>query len=102
MIPFKYRRGYNSFNNSLVFRNETLYLDEVLKALDDIFKKLQTIQLVASGMITAFKKLFLDAWGIKMVRTFRIAILTLLHYPQGALLDMLFQNNAYIQQRIKN
>jgi len=53
-------------------------------------------QLVASGMITAFKKLFLDAWGIKMERTFRIAILTLLHYPQGALLDMLFQNNAYI------
>jgi len=34
--PLKTHRGYNSFNNSLVFRNETLYLDEVLTALDNI------------------------------------------------------------------
>lgn len=31
-------RGYNSFNNSVVFRSETLYLDEILSALDTIFK----------------------------------------------------------------
>jgi hypothetical protein len=29
-------RGYNSFNNSLVFRNEILYLDEIFEALDNI------------------------------------------------------------------
>ncbi|WP_104384143.1 hypothetical protein [Sphingobacterium sp. HMA12] len=29
-------RGYNSINNSVVFRGETLYLDEVLAALDSI------------------------------------------------------------------
>jgi hypothetical protein len=34
--PLNTHRGYNSFNNSLVFRNETLYLDEVLMALDNI------------------------------------------------------------------
>jgi len=34
--PLNTHRGYNSFNNSLVFRNEILYLDEVLKALDNI------------------------------------------------------------------
>jgi hypothetical protein len=34
--PLNTHRGYNSFNNSLVFRNETLYLDEVLTALDNI------------------------------------------------------------------
>lgn len=34
--PLNTHRGYNSFNNSLVFRNETLYLDEVLNALDNI------------------------------------------------------------------
>lgn len=34
--PLNSHRGYNSFNNSLVFRNETLYLNEVLTALDNI------------------------------------------------------------------
>jgi type IV secretory pathway TraG/TraD family ATPase VirD4 len=45
-------------------------------------------QLVASEMITTFRKLFLDAWGSKMERILRLAILTLLHYPQGSLLDI--------------
>lgn len=31
-------RGYNSFNNSVVFCSETLYLDEILSALDTLFK----------------------------------------------------------------
>lgn len=31
-------RGYNSYNNSVVFRSETLYLDEILSALDTLFK----------------------------------------------------------------
>ena len=30
-------RGYNSFNNTLIFRGESLDLNEVLKALDEIF-----------------------------------------------------------------
>jgi hypothetical protein len=34
--PLNTHRGYNSFNNTLVFRNETLDLNEVLTALDDI------------------------------------------------------------------
>ncbi|WDF78946.1 hypothetical protein PQ469_02870 [Mucilaginibacter sp. KACC 22773] len=34
--PLNTHRGYNSFNNSLVFRNETLYLDEIFEALDDL------------------------------------------------------------------
>lgn len=34
--PLNSHRGYNSFNNSLVFRNQTLYLDEVLSALGNI------------------------------------------------------------------
>jgi hypothetical protein len=34
--PLNTHRGYNSFNNSLVFRNEILYLDEIFEALDDI------------------------------------------------------------------
>lgn len=29
-------RGYNSFNNTLIFRGETLHLDEILKALEKL------------------------------------------------------------------
>ena len=36
--PLNTHRGYNSFNNSVVFRSETLYLDEVLDALDTLLK----------------------------------------------------------------
>jgi len=35
-LPLNTHRGYNSFNNSLVFRNETLYLDDVLMALEKL------------------------------------------------------------------
>lgn len=34
-------RGYNSFNNSLVFRDETLYLDELLTAINDLASRCQ-------------------------------------------------------------
>ncbi|MDT3404244.1 hypothetical protein [Mucilaginibacter terrae] len=34
--PLNTHRGYNSFNNTLVFRDETLDLDEILTALDNI------------------------------------------------------------------
>jgi hypothetical protein len=45
-------------------------------------------QLVASEMITTFKRIFLDAWGSKLERILRMCILTLLDYPQGSLLDI--------------
>src|ERR1700743_561975 len=34
--PLNTHRGYNTFDNSLLFRNETLYLNEILEALDNI------------------------------------------------------------------
>jgi type IV secretory pathway TraG/TraD family ATPase VirD4 len=45
-------------------------------------------QLVASEMITTFSKLFAAAWGSKLERILRMAILTLLDYPHGTLLDV--------------
>jgi len=45
-------------------------------------------QLVASEMISVFKRLFLDAWGSKMEYILRFAILTLLEYPNSTLLDI--------------
>jgi hypothetical protein len=45
-------------------------------------------QLVASEIIAKFKKLFFDAWGSKMEHILRFAILTLLRFPGGTLLDI--------------
>ncbi|RAW01100.1 hypothetical protein [Pseudochryseolinea flava] len=39
-------RGYNSFDNTLIFRNESLDLGEVLKALEEILNKCQPYTLV--------------------------------------------------------
>jgi len=45
-------------------------------------------QLVASEIITTFKKLFLEAWGSKLEYVLRFATLTLLSYPGATLLDI--------------
>jgi type IV secretory pathway TraG/TraD family ATPase VirD4 len=45
-------------------------------------------QLVASEMITTFKKLFENSWGSKMEYILRFCILTLLEYPRASLLDV--------------
>jgi DNA helicase HerA-like ATPase len=45
-------------------------------------------QLVASEIVTTFKKLFLDAWGSKLEYVLRFAVLTLLSYPGATLLDI--------------
>jgi hypothetical protein len=38
-LPNNDHRGYNAFNNTLLFRGELLDLDEVLKALEEIYEK---------------------------------------------------------------
>jgi type IV secretory pathway TraG/TraD family ATPase VirD4 len=45
-------------------------------------------QLVASEMITTFKRLFSDAWGSKLEYVLRFAITTLLEYPGATLLEI--------------
>jgi type IV secretory pathway TraG/TraD family ATPase VirD4 len=45
-------------------------------------------QLVASEMITTFKKLFLESWGNKLEYILRFALITLLQYPEATLLDI--------------
>lgn len=44
--------------------------------------------LVASGLLSAFKKQFSDSWGPRMEYVWRFCLLTLLHYGRGSLLDM--------------
>jgi len=44
--------------------------------------------LVASGLVSVFKKLFAESWGPRMEYILRFAILTLLAYPDATLLDI--------------
>src|ERR1700761_2136227 len=74
-------------------KKDVMYFDATDRQALPAFNPLHCVpedqrQLVASEMVTTFKRLFLDAWGSKMERTLRVAILTLLDYPQGSLLDV--------------
>jgi hypothetical protein len=53
---------------------------------------------VASEITATFKKLFLDAWGSKLEYILRFAILTLLEYPNGSLLDI---NNLLVDKTFR-
>jgi len=44
--------------------------------------------LVASGLISAFKKIWRDFWGPRMKHILRYSILALLEYPESTLLDI--------------
>ena len=44
--------------------------------------------LIASGLISAFKKYWSDTWGVRMEHILRHSILALLEYPQSTLLDI--------------
>ncbi len=44
--------------------------------------------LVASGIMDVFKKLWSDAWGVKLEHILRYAILTLLDQPQATIADI--------------
>ena len=67
------------------------------------FKKVsyEKRSLVASGIMDVFKKLWADAWGVKLEHILRHAILTLLDQPKASiadipklLLDRSFRNSA--------
>jgi hypothetical protein len=63
--------------------------------------------LVASGLISTFKKIWAESWGPRMEYILRLALLTLLEYRHATLLDIqpLLTDISYrnhVLQRIKN
>lgn len=44
--------------------------------------------LVASGILSTFKKIWADSWGPRMEHILRYSLLTLLNYPNATLLDI--------------
>ncbi len=74
-------------------KQEVIYFNATERTALPAFNPLYNIpetqrQLVASEMITTFSKLFADAWGSKLERILRMAILSIMEYPQGSLLDI--------------
>ncbi len=60
--------------------------------------------LVASGLISVFKKIWPDSWGPRLEHILRHAILTLLEYPGSTLLDVprLLTNKEFRMNVLKN
>ena len=48
-LPLNIHRGYNAFNNTLIFRDETLDLNEVFVALEDIVNNCKPYSLLAKS-----------------------------------------------------
>jgi DNA helicase HerA-like ATPase len=74
-------------------KKDVVYFDATNKSTLPAFNPLHNVaedqrQLVASEIVTTFKRLFLDAWGSKLEYVLRFAILTLLSYPGATLLDI--------------
>lgn len=60
--------------------------------------------LVASGIMDVFKKLWSDAWGVKLEHILRHCILTLLDQPEATLADVpkILRDRSFRTQAIKN
>jgi hypothetical protein len=74
-------------------KDDLIYFDATNHAALPAFNPLSNVpehqrQLVASEMITTFKKLFLDTWGSRMEYILRHTLITLLDYPGATLLDI--------------
>ncbi|MBA4850478.1 type IV secretory system conjugative DNA transfer family protein [Emticicia sp. BO119] len=91
---------------------EVMYFNPIDTAHPIGFNPLKSISphlhtLVASGLITTFKKIWAESWGVRLEYILRFSILTLLEYPQATLLDIqpLLTNpafRAYVLGFVKN
>jgi type IV secretory pathway TraG/TraD family ATPase VirD4 len=98
-------------------QGNVIYLDipdQHLKLRYNPFKRVsdEKRSLVASGILEVFKKLWSDAWGVKLEHILRCCILTLLDQPNATLADIhsllldkdfrrnavMFVSNPYLQK----
>lgn len=59
--------------------------------------------LITSGMLATFKKIWADAWGVRLEYILRFSLLTLLEYPHATLLDInpLLTNGVFRAEVLK-
>ncbi len=89
-------------------QGDVIYLDipdQHLKFRYNPFKRVSAEKrsLVASGVLEVFKKLWSDAWGVKLEHILRCCILTLLDQPTATLADIssLLLDKAFRQNAVK-
>jgi len=60
--------------------------------------------LVVSGIISTFKKIWADFWGLRLEHILRFSVLTLLDYPESTLLDLpkLLTHKEFRQEVLKH
>jgi hypothetical protein len=57
--------------------------------------------IVTAGLISAFKKIWIDSWGPRLEHILRYCILSLLHFPSATLLDIQpLLSNVYFRQNV--
>lgn len=90
---------------------DVIYFNPKDKEFPIAFNPLKSIHpghhhLVASGLVSTFKKIWSDSWGPRMEYILRFVLLTLLEYREGSLLDIqplltdqLFRNRILSQVR---
>lgn len=82
--------------------NDVVYINPADVDYPVAFNVLEAINpthriLVASGLLSVFKKMWIDSWGPRLEYILRICILSLLEYPGSTLLGItrLFVDNEY-------
>ena len=64
---------------------------------------IQAYHLVASGLISTFKKIWADNWGPRLEYILRYSLLTLLEYPDSSLLDIQpLLTDPYFRNKVLN
>ena len=74
-------------------KNDLIYFDATNTERPVAFNPLYGIHpryhhLVASGLVSTFKKIWADSWGPRLEYILRFTLLTLLEYPHATLLDI--------------
>lgn len=88
--------------------NDVIYFNAADTNFSIGFNPLQSVpqsdyNLVTSGLISTFKKLWADSWGPRLEHILRFSILTLLHYPQATLLDIQsLLTHTYFRNKVLN
>jgi hypothetical protein len=59
--------------------------------------------LIASNLISTFKKIWVDSWGPRLEHILRFSILTLLYYPRATLLDIqMLLTDPFFRSKVLN
>lgn len=86
--------------------NDVIYFNPADENYVIVFNPLENIpkdqvHLVVAGLISTFKKIWMDSWGPRLEYILRYALLTLCNYPEATLLDIQpLLTNYYFRKKV--